>query len=1058
MRKKRSDEKLNKHLCPEDFELCVPKDCELLEEWSCWEDWRKYVRNLTADGKLPREYRDCKPQRNGGQEECKPPPGHECCSCDCEPKECRGCKPQRDGEHEECKPLPGHECCSCDCEPKECRDCKPQRDGEHEECKPPPGHECYSCDCKPGWILQGDLAVAHARRVHDKIHRQILGFEQVSAIDVGFTIFERRTQFKNFLAIRIHVNRKRPPEELARMGLSSFTRIPYAISSNDLPGFGPLSNLPERDPLPKRDRGPKDPCCPHPEKWLNLMELLERQFGDDPKLWDVFRRYPISGVQKKDLSVFCPLPLADTESLDDIRLCICGVPIDIINAKYDPSVIHPGGDAERGIFVAPPRRSNRFGNKEQILTGRGRVNPLVGGISIGSVTGQAGTLGAIVWDSTDGTPCVLSNWHVLAGNDTAQIDQPTYQPALFDGGTEDDVVATLKRWHLGEEGDAAIAEISGDRSYASGETLGLWHPISGYLKPSLNLEVRKGGRTTGFTEGFIDGIHLATNIDYGNGVVRYFRDQFHIAPLFKGQDVSQVGDSGSLVVTSFRPVDLDRDLRTIYGWLFDCTGHNKEVLCDEINKQIEELLDEQNDLPDLCEKLESIGAKAEDEPDHKEECELIDCEEIAEILEDFKEGLCDEINKQVKKLCDAKTKLPGFCKKPEAVNARLAGEPDGNEENELNRCQEIPKIPEEFKGCIEQYALHNLCNAIEQAHSKLCRACLTIDRYESCFALAEKELRRVYEECCLCKPKANETLDNVANAVNALITTECPEAEKVKRCVESAKDNSEEGGETDACDCLYKLLQCINQILKFLEEWARFYRSATEKFGNWLKRCRRIHDGEKRCQQILDALKTECESKISSCGDPSKLIKCIKEYLESKESETDKDEQAQGNVAGNAGNDSDLDESKIKDLVKEALVELLEREPEEIQDALVDTANRFVHKRKDERYRSRMRAYYAVGLIFAGDTPGSPFGEFAVASDVSSLAEELRFSLRPVFEPRSSFRELRERPPQRGRAGRALRSRESLTPGDQNADPRGGGPQPEIERAQSGPGSGTGGG
>jgi hypothetical protein len=101
-------------------------------------------------------------------------------------------------------------------------------------------------------------------------------------------------------------------------------------------------------------------------------------------------------------------------------------------------------------------------------------------------------------------------------------------------------------------------------------------------------------------------------------------------------------------------------------------------------------------------------------------------------------------------------------------------------------------------------------------------------------------------------------------------------------------------------------------------------------------------------------------------------------------------------------------------------------------------------------------------MIFAGDTPGSPFGEFAVASELSKLEEKLRFSLRPVFEPRSGFRELRERPPRRGRGGRAGRSGSGLSPGEQSADPRGGGPQPDLEPAQSsagsGPGSGSGGG
>ena len=83
------------------------------------------------------------------------------------------------------------------------------------------------------------------------------------------------------------------------------------------------------------------------------------------------------------------------------------------------------------------------------------------------------------------------------------------------------------------------------------------HPISGYAPPELNLEVRKWGRTTGFTEGFIDGIYLATNIDYGDGFIRHFENQFHIAPLHAGGEISRVGDSGALVLTAVNVDELE---------------------------------------------------------------------------------------------------------------------------------------------------------------------------------------------------------------------------------------------------------------------------------------------------------------------------------------------------------------------------------------------------------------------------------------------------------------------------------------------------------------------
>ncbi|MEM8961162.1 MAG: hypothetical protein AAGD38_06780, partial [Acidobacteriota bacterium] len=120
---------------------------------------------------------------------------------------------------------------------------------------------------------------------------------------------------------------------------------------------------------------------------------------------------------------------------------------------------------------------------------------------------------------------------------------------------------------------------------------------------------------------------------------------------------------------------------------------------------------------------------------------------------------------------------------------------------------------------------------------------------------------------------------------------------------------------------------------------------------------------------------------------------------------------------------------------------------------LLDHAESLLGKQADTQNRKIVRAYYAVGMIFAGDTPGSPFGEFAVASDIQRLADELRFSLSPVYEPRSSFRELRVRPDIAARPEvRAFRSRRGLAPGEQRADDRGEGPQPVVEPAQSNPG------
>lgn len=145
--------------------------------------------------------------------------------------------------------------------------------------------------------------------------------------------------------------------------------------------------------------------------------------------------------------------------------------------------------------------------------------------------------------------------------------------------------------------------------------------------------------------------------------------------------------------------------------------------------------------------------------------------------------------------------------------------------------------------------------------------------------------------------------------------------------------------------------------------------------------------------------------------------------------------------------------SPARDWFLEILKERLSME--ELLSAVLEQAKIYLHDQCDQDEREVQRVYYAVGMLFAGDTPGSPFGEFALASDISKLERNLRFSLRPVFEPRSSFRELRERPPaERVDPVRGPLARRGRAPGEPGGDPRGGGPQPEGESAQGNPGGG----
>lgn len=204
--------------------------------------------------------------------------------------------------------------------------------------------------------------------------------------------------------------------------------------------------------------------------------------------------------------------------------------IDVIEAEY--------GLSDHSAPVIAPEELRRID----------RVEPLVGGVSVGNAIGGGGTLGAIVWDKTDGELCILSNWHVLCRRKSCQVGEAIYQPSSHDGGRRRDRVAELKRWRLNRNADAALARLTGARPYAQ-DILGLT-PIAGMEDPELGMQVVKSGRTTQVTKGQIDGLAFAFNLNYADGSSQTFDDQIHIIPRppWPSQDyeLSEGGDSGSL--------------------------------------------------------------------------------------------------------------------------------------------------------------------------------------------------------------------------------------------------------------------------------------------------------------------------------------------------------------------------------------------------------------------------------------------------------------------------------------------------------------------------------
>ncbi len=209
---------------------------------------------------------------------------------------------------------------------------------------------------------------------------------------------------------------------------------------------------------------------------------------------------------------------------------------------------------------------------------RDRQRPALGGASIGHVDITAGTLGCLV-RKNDQT-FILSNNHVLADSNDAQIGDAIIQPGASDGGgMPNDHIANLSEFvpivFLNEESgcslarlatvtlntvasvlgshvhfraistrdnlvDAAIARPLRD-SDVSAEIIEIG-TIAGTAEGEVGMAVKKSGRTTGFTTGEIEQVDVTSNVQYGRGRIARFSDQLMAGAMSAG------GDSGSAVL------------------------------------------------------------------------------------------------------------------------------------------------------------------------------------------------------------------------------------------------------------------------------------------------------------------------------------------------------------------------------------------------------------------------------------------------------------------------------------------------------------------------------
>lgn len=187
---------------------------------------------------------------------------------------------------------------------------------------------------------------------------------------------------------------------------------------------------------------------------------------------------------------------------------------------------------------------------------RQRVRPAMGGFSVGHPRVTAGTIGTCCYDLSPfpGIPqqyYILSNNHVIANSNNANIGDPILQPGVFDGGRNPrDVIGRLSRFvpirfrtpttaPLNFV-DAAIAEAP--FHLISREIFWVGYVKDLYTAPTVGTIVQKTGRTTNFTTGRITSINATIDVNYGAGRVARFARQILTTRMSAG------GDSGSLVL------------------------------------------------------------------------------------------------------------------------------------------------------------------------------------------------------------------------------------------------------------------------------------------------------------------------------------------------------------------------------------------------------------------------------------------------------------------------------------------------------------------------------
>jgi hypothetical protein len=198
-------------------------------------------------------------------------------------------------------------------------------------------------------------------------------------------------------------------------------------------------------------------------------------------------------------------------------------------------------------------------------------NPLQGGILISTeryfqpAKPATGTLGAIVVDDASGPPLMLTNYHVICGDDLYKtaiedlyrnVHQPPRDYPIPLG--KEGLAGKTVRGILDTRLDGAVASIIRRDVACRVVDIGVLTGL-GPRRPHIGFEVRKRGAYSGLTFGSIDGFDVSAKIKFPEGGPRDLYGAFSIKGLNNANFAVQ-GDSGSAIVA--------KDSGLVVGLLF----------------------------------------------------------------------------------------------------------------------------------------------------------------------------------------------------------------------------------------------------------------------------------------------------------------------------------------------------------------------------------------------------------------------------------------------------------------------------------------------------------